>query len=70
MKKYQDEVEDKREQLRIAEESGKRADDFRENQAQRNAELDKIRLNAYREIAIEQARNQPKTVAYNNIYWR
>jgi len=70
MKKYQDEVEARREQLRIAEERGKRADDFKENQAKRNAELDKIRVNAYREIAIEQARNQPKTVTYNNIYWR
>jgi hypothetical protein len=70
MKKYQDEVEAKREQMRIAEESGKRADAFRENQAKRNAELDKIRVNAYREIATEQARNQPKTVTYNNIYWR
>lgn len=70
MKKYQDEVEDKREQLRIAEESGKRADEFEENQARRNFELDKIRANAYREVALEQARNQPKTVTYNNIYWR
>ena len=70
MKKYQDDVDAKQEQMRIAEEKGKRDDDFRENQAQRNAELDKIRVNAYREIATEQARNQPKTVTYNNIYWR
>lgn len=70
MKKYQDEVEAKREQLRIAAESGKRADEFNENQAQRNFELDKIRTNAYREVAIEQARNQPQNVTYNNINWR
>lgn len=70
MKKYQDEVEAKREQLRIAAESGERADEFNENQAQRNFELDKIRTNAYREVAIEQARNQPQNVTYNNINWR
>jgi hypothetical protein len=70
MKKYQDEVEAKREQMRIAEEKGKRADEFKENQARRNFELDKIRSNAYREVAIEQARNQPQSVTYNNIYWR
>lgn len=70
MKKYQDEVEAKREQLRIAAESGKRADEFNENQAQRNFELDKIRVNSYREVAIEQARNQPQNVTYNNINWR
>jgi len=28
------------------------------------------RVNSYREVAVEQARNQPKTVTYNNIYWR
>ncbi len=32
--------------------------------------LEKQQINAYREIAVEQARNQPKTVTYNNIYWR
>ncbi len=37
----------------------------------RNYELDKLRVNAYREVAVEYAKNQPKTVTYNNnIYWR
>ena len=70
-----------KEQVRIAEEKGKRDDTYRENQAQRDAisqekqssrnfELDKIRVNSYREIAVELAKNQPKTVTYNNINWR
>ena len=41
-----------------------------ENQAVRNLELDEIRVNAYRKIAVEYAKNQLKTVTYNNIYWR
>jgi hypothetical protein len=70
-----------KEQVRIAEEKGKRDDTYRENQSQRNAisqekqtsrnfELDKIRVSAYRDIAVEYLKNQPKTVTYNNIYWR
>lgn len=81
MKQYADKIAIKKEQIRIAEEKGKRDDSFRENQSKRDAtlnqmqsarnfELDKIRANSYREIAIEQARNQPKTITYNNIYWR
>jgi len=59
-----------KEQVRIAEAKSIRDDQYRENQSQRNAELDKIRINANREISIEYAKNQPKTVTYNNIYWR
>ena len=81
MKQYADKIAMQKEQVRIAEEKGKRDDTYRENQAQRDAilqekqssrnfELDKIRVNSYREVAVEQARNQPKTVTYNNIYWR
>jgi hypothetical protein len=81
MKQYADKIEMQKEQVRIAEEKGKRDDTYRENQSQRdsisqekqssrNFELDKIRVNSYREVAFEQARNQPKTVTYNNIYWR
>lgn len=70
MKQYQDQVDYQKEQMRIAEEKGKRDDTYRENQSQRNLELDKIRVNSYREIAVEQAKNQPKTVTYNNIFWR
>lgn len=81
MKQYADKIAMEKEQVRIAEEKGKRDDTYRENQSQwdaisqekqssRNFELDKIRVNSYREIAVEQAKNQPKTVTYNNIYWR
>ena len=81
MKQYTDKIAMQKEQVRIAEEKGKRDDTYRENQSQRNAilqekqssrnfELDKIRVGAYREIAVEQAKNQPKTVTYNNIIWR
>ena len=81
MKQYADKIAMQKEQVRIAEEKGKRDDTYRENQSQRDAisqekqssrnfDLDKIRVNSYREVAVEQARNQPKTVTYNNIYWR
>ena len=81
MKQYADKIAMQKEQVRIAEEKGKRDDTYRENQSQRDAisqekqssrnfELDKIRVSSYREVAVEQARNQPKTVTYNNIYWR
>ena len=70
MKQYADKIAMQKEQVRIAEEKGKRDDSYRENQSARNLELDKIRVNSYREIAVEQARNQPKTVTYNNINWR
>jgi predicted Rdx family selenoprotein len=70
MKQYADKIAIKKDQIRIAEEKGKRDDVYRENQSARNLELDKIRVNSYKEIAVEQARNQPKTITYNNIYWR
>lgn len=81
MKQYADKVEAQKEQVRIAEEKSKRDDVYRENQSQRDAvsnenqsqrnfELDKMRVGAYRDVAVEYARNQPKTVTYNKIYWR
>lgn len=81
MKQYADKIAMQKEQVRIAEEKGKRDDTYRENQSQRDAisqekqlyrnfELDKIKVNSYREVAVEQARNQPKTATYNNIYWK
>ncbi len=33
-------------------------------------ELEKQQIDAYKEIAVEYAKNQPKTVTYNNIIWR
>ena len=81
MKQYADKIAAHKEQVRIAEEKGKRDDTYRENQSKRDAvsqekqsarnlELDKLRVRSYREIAVEQARNQPKSVTYNNIIWR
>lgn len=32
--------------------------------------LEKQKINTYKEIAVEYAKNQPKTITYNNIYWR
>jgi hypothetical protein len=70
MKQYADKIEAQKEQVRIAEEKGKREDAFKEKQSTRNFELDKLRVNAYRDIAIEQAKNQPKTGNYNNTSWK
>jgi hypothetical protein len=33
-------------------------------------ELEKQQINAYEKIAVEYAKNQPKTITYNNIIWR
>jgi hypothetical protein len=81
MRQYADKVAAQKERVRIAEEKSKRDDVYRENQAQRDAsfhekqsqrnfELDKARIGAYREVAVAYAKNQPKSVTYNNIYWR
>jgi hypothetical protein len=53
-----------------AEQKSKRDDNHREKEASRNFEMDKINASNARVIAIEYARNQPKTITYNNIYWR
>ena len=81
MKQYADKIAAQKEKVRIAEENGKREDTYRENQSKREAvaqekqsnrnfEMDKLRVGAYRDVAIEQARNQPKSITYNNIIWR
>lgn len=81
MKQYADKIAAQKEQFRVAEEKSKRDDIYRENQSireanaqdkqsARNFELDKLRVGAYREVALEQARNQPKTITYNNINWK
>lgn len=78
MKQYADKIEAQKEQVRIAKEKSKRDDVYRENQSQRDAvanenqskrnfELDKMRAGAYREVAVEYAKNQPKTINYNNF---
>ena len=33
-------------------------------------ELERKRIDSYKDVAVEYAKNQPKTIAYNNIYWR
>jgi hypothetical protein len=33
-------------------------------------DLEKKQIDAYKEVAIAYAKNQPKTITYNNIYWR
>lgn len=33
-------------------------------------DLEKKQIDAYKEVAVEYAKNQPKTITYNNIYWR
>ncbi len=33
-------------------------------------ELEKKRIDAFKEVAVEYAKNQPKTITYNNIIWR
>jgi hypothetical protein len=33
-------------------------------------QLERKRLDTYKTVAVEYAKNQPKTVIYNNIYWR
>ena len=70
MKEYADKIAMEKELVRIAEEKGKRDDIYRENESNRNFELDKISINAYRKVAVEQAKNQPKTVTYNTIFWK
>jgi hypothetical protein len=69
MKQYADKIAAQKEQVRIAKEESKREDVYREKQAGRNFELDKLNSNNSRQIALEYARNQPKTITYNNIYW-
>ena len=43
---------------------------FKMKQYQDNILLEKNNINAYKELAVEYARNLPTTVTYNNIYWR
>lgn len=48
----------------------KRKYDFEVLEMQKRYDTEQKRLDAAREIAMEQAKNQPKTVTYTNIYWR
>jgi predicted Rdx family selenoprotein len=44
--------------------------DFDMLEMQKKYDTEQKRLNAQREITVEYIRSQPKTVTYNNIYWR
>jgi hypothetical protein len=63
-------ISDEKELKRMEEETAKREHELSLENIKQEAELDKLRINAYREIAVEYAKNQPKTITYNNIYWR
>lgn len=67
MKQYEDELNLKKEHMRIAEEKSIRDDEMRERQSSRDFEVEKLRVDAYREVASEYAKNQPKKVTYNNF---
>jgi hypothetical protein len=59
LKQYEDQVAAEKEQRKMDEAAAIRA----------NA-INQKRIDAYRTIALEYAKNQPKNVTYNNIYWR
>ena len=63
---------DEKERLRKQEEFEKRRQQIDAENAKTQAELEKQRINAYREIAVEYAKNQPQIIyrnIYHNIYW-
>lgn len=67
LKQYNDQILIKKEAMRIADEKSKRDAVAAENSASRNYELDKMRVNSYREVAITYAKNQPKQITNNRF---
>lgn len=67
LKQYQDRINLKKETMRISYEKSKQDAIALEKSENRNFELDKMRINSYREIAITYAKNQPKQIT-NNRY--
>ena len=63
-------ISDKKERIKREEEFEQRQYELDIINTKQNADLEKQRINAYREIAVEYAKNQPKTITYNNINWR
>lgn len=59
MKQYADQVAMQQEFMRMS-----------DRQASRNLELDKLRVSAYRDVAVKYAENQPRVISYNTIQWR
>ncbi len=70
LKQYEDAMQLKREEQRIAEENAKRDDLSRDEQQRRQNELEKMRVMEYSAVAKEYARNQPKTISKTYIVWR
>jgi hypothetical protein len=65
-------IADEKERLRKQEEYEKRQQKIDAENAKSEAELEKQRINAYRDVAVEYAKNQPNVVyrnVYRNIYW-
>jgi hypothetical protein len=65
-------ITDEKERLRKQEEYEKRQQIIDAENTKTEAELERQRINAYREAAVEYAKNQPKVVyrnVYRNIYW-
>jgi hypothetical protein len=61
-------IADEKERLRKEEEYEKRQQIIDSETAKQQTVLEKERINAYREIAVEYAKNQP-AVIYRNVYW-
>jgi hypothetical protein len=65
-------IADEKERLRKQEEYDKRQQEINAENNKQQAEIEKQRINAYREVAVEYAKNQPQVVyrnVYRNIYW-
>jgi FKBP-type peptidyl-prolyl cis-trans isomerase (trigger factor) len=62
VKQYNDRIALKKESIRNAEEKSKRDAIASEINSNRNFELDKMRINSYRDVAVTYAKNQPKQI--------
>ena len=61
-------INDEKIRQRIEEENAKREFELTKQREKQEAELERERIQAYKEVAVEYARRQP-TVVYRNIYW-
>lgn len=65
-------IADEKQRLLKEEQYNKRQQEIDAQNAKQEAEIEKQRINAYRQIAVEYVQNQPKVVyrnVYRNIYW-
>ena len=51
-------------------EDQKRNYDFDMIEMQKRYDTEQKEIDAYKQIALEQAKHQPQTIKYSNIYWR